>query len=661
MWTTGDAHWYLWWLWWVNTAVREGKNPCFTDRLLYPTGAPLYLAADLTSAAVSLPLQAAFGLVTAYNLTLLLALLFSAWAMYRLAYRTTGSREGALVAGAIFAFSPLMISAASSAGLALVNAGFMLLSVAFLLELDGGRLLTAVLAACAIAAATFTTFYQTLFLTLFAALLFCWKLVGLGAGGEWDRLLSFARRLAVSAALALLLVAPILVPALRLASRNNLAQLPREWVASFSAGALEPFRPNALSPFFGHGKGHPPLSLGYVPLLLALLGAWHSRRRGAFWGVVALVFYLLSLGPVLKVGQHRWDLWFLPYNLLYATPLGKIPRTPFLFLIVVSMALAVLASWGVVWLRQQVHALAGGRAAAAATIVALTLVLVEWFPTPRPVAAMAVPPFYTALAHGPSGALLEVPPVQASAFYAQTVHGRPIVGGYVGRPTEEALRNLEVPFVRQMWLGSDDALRELTDPDVFEGPTALAHAAELLDAYGIRYVVLHKTWGRWVALRPLLDQAFPAEMLSWDDAEIRAYRIPASPPGGREPGVVMGLGPGWNPPEMAAGRLIRWAEQSGTVALFLLDAKPRTVRFVAWVAGYRDTRRLEARLNGQLVTTGSSSPDGGRLSFDVPLVPGHNALTLTASGTPLEAGDGRRLSFAIGRVRVEDGREGASP
>ena len=59
--------------------------------------------------------------------------------------------------------------------------------------------------------------------------------------------------------------------------------------------------------------------LGYLPLALALVGAW--SRRGRFWVATALLFALLALGPALQVGGATrfgpagWELP-LPYRLI---------------------------------------------------------------------------------------------------------------------------------------------------------------------------------------------------------------------------------------------------------------------------------------------------------------------------------------------------------
>ena len=221
-------------------------------------------------------------------------------------------------------------------------------------------------------------------------------------------------------------------------------------------------------------------------------------------------FYLLSLGSIVTLGARRLDSMFLPYNLLYGLPLGNIARTPVRFLFVVSIATAILAAWGFVWLQcRWVRHTRGSSWPVAVLLVAL--VAAEGCPAPRPVQTAALSPFYTRLARSEPGAVLALRrQLIADAMYAQTAHGHPIVGGYVSRHAPEELRNHEIPVVSQLWFPTEAAMVRLKAPDVVQQAPLIQRVPDVLHAHGIRSVVLDLDAGPSndvARLRDLLAQA----------------------------------------------------------------------------------------------------------------------------------------------------------
>jgi hypothetical protein len=654
--TSDDVWLELWWFWWVCHAVTGRSNPLHTNLLFHPFGAPLYLSGmGLLGAAVSIPLQLVMGVVPAFNLVLLAAMVFGAFAMYLLARHVTGSEDGALLAGAVLGFAPLVSESAGHPALEYANIGFLALSILFLLRLRDEGVRAVLFAGLSIGAASLVSLYQALFLVAFTAFYVAAEIGRLLWCRSGSRLPGFIGRLAGSWALAFLLVSPALVPAARLGRASQLSQVPRETIVLNSASALEPFLPNVLNPLLGAGDAHKPCALGYVSLGLAALGVRESRRRSLFWIAMTLVFYGLSLGPVLKAGQHVWELPFLPYNIIRVFPLGRIPRAPIRFLFLTLIAESVLAAWGVVWLQK--HAKIAGRRVGrgAAMVASLTLVLFEWLPGPRAVAEARIPSLYSSLANGPPGALLELPSsVVSQAMYWQTAHGRPLVWGYVGRHLEEGLMTEALPVVRQLRMGTPEAWRELTSPDILEQPSPLAQGAEVLDALGIRYVVLHKSDSSGKV--PGSDFGLPLflrqETVVWDDAEIEARLIP--PRDARTKGVVLGIGQGWQPVERSPdGSAYRWTAGGASLSLVLLDTEPRTVRIVANAFSYLNPRLVMFKLGSRDLARVRVSDVPARITLLVRLTPGDNVLHLEAEDPPGRASDGRPLSIGFARVRAE--------
>src|SRR5262249_21862486 len=205
--------------------------------------------------------------------------------------------------------------------------------------------------------------------------------------------------------------------------------------------------PNPASPFWGDWSARQlaelagqdivqtVVSLSFVTLALAALGAMLRWRQARFWLAVGLVFWVLALGPRLKWFGLSTDIP-LPYLALFQLKIMQVSRFPARFAIVTQICLALMAALGVAaltrrptsqvgrsgWLRM---ALAGAMGAA---------LVAELLPAPRFVEPLAQPPgFFTdgTLAH--AGALAEQPNLSNRAMYFQTLHGRRVLWGELSR------------------------------------------------------------------------------------------------------------------------------------------------------------------------------------------------------------------------------------
>lgn len=651
-----DVWAHLWWLWWFREALLHGHTPYATALLYHPFGASLYLMGmDQVTALLGVPLQGAIGLVATYNLLLLLATAFSAYGMYLLALDVTGSRGGALVAGALFGFAPLQSSFVNEGQLELASLGFVPLAILFLLRLRrDGRPRTVAVGAICLAFAALTSWYQALMLALFAALFAAYEVAGLLRGRRWPDARAFAARLGACGGLALVLVAPILVPLVREARAAGYALVSWDWFADTSLNLVEPLLPNGLNPLFGPQRAVISHAIGYTALALALLGFRRAQPGRRFWALAAGVFFLLALGPYLNVFDARVDLPLLPYNLLYALPFAGIARAPVRFMVVVTLALAIFAARGVARLGERLARRWPRRATAArrgAAACALLLVLGELLPAPRPLAGVAQDPFYATLRGGPPGAVLELPYDVVSdgmglPMYRQTLHDRPLVGGYTSRQAPYPLA--DVPVLGQLAMRRDLDFATLTRPDIVDQPAPLERSVELFDAYDIRYVVFRKDYpARQVAL-PMdaaLRRALPASAVVWDDAALRAYLIPHT----AASGVVVGFGPGWADPAPGAdGRLCRQTAGDAAMNLTLLDPAPRTAHFTATIAGRGETTGMDVVLNGRVLATLAVGATPQAVALDLPLAHGYNALAFRPRAASAPGG----VTLATVRVAV---------
>lgn len=664
--SSGDVWPHLWWLWWVREALLQGHNPYTTSLLFHPFGAPLYLMGmDLVTGTLGVPLQSLFGLVAAFNILVIGAAAFGAFTAYLLARHITGSWWGGLVAGAMFGFAPLQSSFANMGQLELVSIGFVPLALLGLLRLgtcDGRqRWSTRTLTALAFAAASLSSWYQAMMVGLCALFIVAFVAATKLLARDWAGLRAWLAGTFAAGALTAALLAPVLVPTIREARSGSIGVTPREWIAASSVDLAGAFSFNRLSPIVTQ-RVPVAATLGYVASALALLGLWRGPRGKCLWASIAVLFFLLALGPYLLVGGRRFDLPFMPYNALYALPLGSIARAPVRFMVLTTLAQSILAAWGV----QAMRAFAASRSPrrhgwlpALVTLSLLGLILAEWLPAPRTLAATDIPAVYQSLDGSPPGGLLELPyDAIAKEMYWQTSHGRPITGGYISRKIPYPLFD-SVPVIRQLRERADNDLRDLTAPDIVNQPPVLDRTVDILNAYRLRYVLIHKDQLRpWEATDLLLAtaRALPDNLIVRDDASVRVYQIPQR----AAAGTVVGFGRGWYPPERRAGtgEWFRWTQGAATLSITLLDDAPRPARMRAFVFAYARPITLDVLVDGTLAQT-ITVPVGG-LTIDLPisLRRGYNGVELRAREPALRpvdlsgARDNRLLSFGVSALEV---------
>jgi hypothetical protein len=108
----GFDGWQNYWnLWWVKVALLDRHIlPYYTDLLYHPTGVGLlFHTLNPFNGLFSLPVQAAWGLIPAYNAVVLFSFVIGGFGAYLLARQVLGpgsSRLSAFAAGVIFTFAP---------------------------------------------------------------------------------------------------------------------------------------------------------------------------------------------------------------------------------------------------------------------------------------------------------------------------------------------------------------------------------------------------------------------------------------------------------------------------------------------------------------------------------------------------------------------------
>jgi hypothetical protein len=139
----------------------------------------------------------------------------------------------------------------------------------------------------------------------------------------------------------------------------------------------------------------------------------------------------------------------LPQALLHYVPLLNNARIPGRAIVIVYLAMGVLAAIALAEWR------ASPRARFVLAIVAALAIVTDYVPAPFPVTALDRPALYETLRDRPEqGAVCELPlgvrdgfggrgPIDDRVFFYQTIHQRPLTGGYVSRLPKAVLAAYE--------------------------------------------------------------------------------------------------------------------------------------------------------------------------------------------------------------------------
>jgi hypothetical protein len=600
----------VWMLWWTQHALANGQNPFYTTKLFYPSGANLFWQTlNITNGLLALPVTALVGPIAGFNTIAIASLAACGCTMYLLALRVVGSQAAAWIAGLLFMFSPIHIVKIYDGQLEKMSLQyFPLLILSLLYALDHKRQRWAWIAGLLLVWITLTSLYYGLFSII---LLGIYLLIRVVARFSWRELYESAKHAAI---IVLPLSALLLTQGFSTDSGNTL----RDWEMRqiyHSATPLDLVLPNPQHPLwgdaiqrlqlrYGGGQGVGPVSPGLVTILLAGVALILGSQQLWRWLIALGLLLLLALGPYLTIGTIAVP---LPFALVNALPFARLGQNPSLITALASVLFCLLAAFGYAYLGQRLprHA---------SWLLAITLLIagIELLPLPVQRSDLNVPPFYARIPPG-SGAILELPFQKNESSYlsAQTIHHRPISGGYLARiPDYDFVEHAE--GIRQLW-------QPVEQPESILRRDWTEAIVPSMSLYHIEYVVLHLD-----ALEPeraaYLQQVLAARLQeSYRDATLVAYQRPSVP--ASEPLLYQTAG--WEKLEADGERrwqwtaaaaellLVRPAEQRGGIAL---EMQLSTLTTTQPVKLYQQQGR-----EWRLVTTFVASPE--RRSYRVLITP----------------------------------------
>jgi hypothetical protein len=513
-----DLWTFQWDNWWTRYALQHGYDMLFTPVQFYPVGVSLAAhSLSFTNSLLWIPLAALFGDIAAYNITVLLTFILSGYTMYKLAAylttdhgpQTTGRRPlsmvSSLIAGIIFAFAPYHFSQ-SLGHVSLASVQWFPLLALFILKLTRETKRRNILWIGLTLGLITATRLQ--FLVLGGVVFALFALIDwLALRREWTR--GAWLRLIAGVAIGLALSLPIVLPAAHLftqaTSPDELIADEQTWgqtdlAAYFVPMTYHPVFGSIVQPLYENfvkNRAWMPY-LGVVPLLLAVWGALRAKRRSLPWVAIGLFSFVMALGPFLRVNGAELTNIPLPYALIGDRFPLNILRSPDRYNLMLPLALAPLAAWGVqdildrirtrVERSRTVHADRQAREAIFTIGVVIgAIILFEYLGVPYPtIEPLPTSPFQTRLAQdGEDYAVLDIPLDRSDTkryLYYQTQHEKPTVQGRVARVPSEAFKLFDRIPLLSAW--QNDILAQ-RPPDLGSQLRALADE-------NVRYIILHK-------------------------------------------------------------------------------------------------------------------------------------------------------------------------
>ena len=510
----GPDVWVFWWNnWWLKKALVTGSNPYVTPYLFYPEGVNLtYHSFSWLNSAAWLLLEPLLGPVLAYNLTVLWVFPIAGWGMYCLVRDLTGSRAASFLAGLIYAFVPYRLGQINHA--ILLGTQWIPLYTLYLLRaIREGRWRNVLLAALFFVLTALVGWNLFVYLLIWTAFISAFSLIRKTA--PWRQV---AHTSVLIVGVGIVCVSPLLFPMLTspVAGEQTLGDVQQDWMQTDLLAYLIPSKSHpvwgqAVQPLYDRlMRPRRVVYVGYV--VMALLGYGLARKtvrqRTALWWFGALLWWLMALGPFLKLGgraYHNLPLPYYPLSRTYAFQLLKIPDR---YNLMLAVPVAVIAGYAAADLLARLRG--GWRSAVPAGLA--TLVLFEFMGIPVESQNLEIPAVYEELDQDPDRpGIVELPLdlYDGSKRYMlyQTFHERPIVSGHVSRRPDAATGFIEEHPVLNSLYRTQEMDPGLTDVS--------RHLRALSDA-GFGYIVIHKDltdaehaaqWRDWLTVSPVLEDA----------------------------------------------------------------------------------------------------------------------------------------------------------
>jgi hypothetical protein len=314
-WDLGDPVFNCWIMMWTGGQVLRflkgdltALNDFWNGNIFYPEKLTIAYSEHLTPQMLQiLPVYAATGnMVLCYNLLFLSAIVLCGLGMYLLVRELTGQPIAAFVAGVAFALSPYRVD--QFAHLQVMSSQWMPLALyGFRRYFSGGRTRALVGGTTALVVQVLSCFYYLFFFVPFAA---AYCLYEIATHGLW-RNFRVWRQVTIAAVISLLVIAPFLLPYVKVRDVAGMGVRSASEIATFSADTWAFATVSENLTFWGprlqtfpraEGNGFPGLTILALGFLGALVIIVRAARHARTTGPASTPWWRKAAGALVAIG-----------------------------------------------------------------------------------------------------------------------------------------------------------------------------------------------------------------------------------------------------------------------------------------------------------------------------------------------------------------------
>ncbi len=508
----GDGFQNMWNMWWFKTSLLDlHRNPYYTTYLHHPDGVSLlFQTFNPFNGLISIPLQFLFNMETTYNLIVIFSFIMSGISMYLLARYLIKNRLAAFIAGCIYTFCPFHF-AHGLGHLQLIAMEWMPLYILYMIKThrEGGWK-NGVLAGVFLILTSLCSWYYMIYSGFITLIYLIYHLI-VNRASIINK--NFGRDFLVLSVTFLVFMAPLLGPMLYTKMTQEFVgeHNPEDWSADltsfFVPSGISTYGKAWFTPVWSNWVGNTAENsnyIGYVVLVLSIF-ALIKCRDARFWGVVALFAFIMALGPYLRVMGKQYRLVPLPYHLLHRyVPIFSFTGVPERFDLMFKFSLAIIVGYAVSWMYNKFGSV---RIRYGFIVLVSVFVIMEYLAVPYVQKKVEVSEFYREMAEDEDVYGVMDIPSGAVTLYLATIHRKPLVGGYVSRPSQKALSFLkETPVIK-----------DLMGEGKTESEDMAGTAREIFSTHNIRYIITHDN-----AYKDFIEKELSLKV-HYEDGLIRVY------------------------------------------------------------------------------------------------------------------------------------------
>lgn len=674
----GDAFQWIRILWYMPVAIFNPNLTKLTHDYLifYPYGIPASPFQSAFNQIFTYMLSSVIDLHVVYTILWLFSFIFGAYGTYLLVKYLTNDRISSFIAGIVFAFSPYHF-AHSLGHFGATSIEWIPFCALYLMKMfKEGGVRNSIFAGIFFILVAMSDLQYMVFMGIFVMLLFVYEIYTSIKNEKVDYkdiLKRIFYKYALFGVISFSGLIPLTIENILVAiSNENFLKLDPFEAVMGSADLLSFFLPSVLHPVFGNvtqdiynnflgNTSENTTFIGYTVILLSIFATRRLKENKyvIFWSIAALLFSLISLGPLLHVNGNTTFTVFnttvpLPYLVLYYfIPFLDNCRTTGRFYVLASLSFAVLTGYGVSELLKS-----NKNSKKVAAVIISSLIIFEYLVIPFPVSAVNKPSFYKEISQDKDNyALLEIPATLnylagVNIIYYQTIHGKPVVGNWAARyPSNARYFELNTPVIRELtYLQPSTA--DILNQDLNQVGTSI------LNYYNISYIVLHTNYmdDREVDLaETFIQDTLKTERKTYEQDSLIVYKVKKEPAKS-----FMILKEGWNPLEELDKIPTRWISNNATMLISSDSARNATLNFQA--CSFYHPRTLEVYNGKTLLDRQTINTDFSSIDIPISLKKGENLILLHVPEgferpcdiPELKNSDSRELSIEIQEIQLTD-------